>query len=151
MTLPIFTMSDTTENHTPQDDDMDMPPHFMAQIRAIQYTSGKPLQSVLNAVLANALPPPAQHPGAMLAISYELMQPGDSIGEMMARFQEVRDHEGLPIRDDEITLAVESMTGTIDPLTAALCSEAGDIFNGEQEPEQPAPETIRDGDEWTNS
>jgi len=122
----------TTENHAPQSDDMDMPPHFMAQLRAIQYVSGKPLQAVLNAVLAEALPPPTQHPGAILALAYELIQPGDSIGEMMARFQEVRDEEELPMRDDEIQIAVESMSGTIDPLTAALCSEAGDLFNGGQ-------------------
>ena len=58
--------------------------------------------------------------------------------------------EQLPIRDDEIQVAVESMTGCIDPLTAALCSEAGDIFNGaEIDKTEPAPD--RAGDEWKNS
>ena len=109
---------------------MDIPEHFMAQLHAVAYTSEKPLQAVLNAVLARALPTPAQHPSAMLAISYELMQPGDSISEMMARFIEVRDIEGLDIRDDQISLTVETMSGTIDPLTASILDEAGSIFNG---------------------
>lgn len=135
------------DKHDRQPDGLTIPPHFMAQLHAIAYVSAKPLQSVLNAVLANALPPPSQHPGELLAIAYELMQPGDSLADMVARFQEVRDAEQLPIRDDEITVAVERMAGTIDPTTAALCAEAGDIFNG-KEPEPPEVEPVRPGDEW---
>ena len=118
------------QHPAPQDDGLEIPPHFFWQIRALAFVSGKTLQSVLNAVLTSALPPPSQQPGELLSIAYELMQPGDSLAAMVARFQEVRDAEQLPIRDDEITVAVESMSGTIDPTTAALCAEAGDIFNG---------------------
>ena len=137
----------TTEKQPARDYEMTIPPHFMGQLRAIHYTSGKPLQAVLNAVLCRALPNPSQHPGAMLAIAYELMQPGDSLGEMMNRFQEVRDVEELEMRDDEIQIAVEAMSGTIDPLTASILDEAGSIFNG-AEIDKPEPEPARDGDEW---
>jgi len=134
-------------SHGPEPDGMEIPPHFFWQLQALAFVSGKTIQQALTAALAAALPPPSQHPGELLAIAYELMQPGDSLADMVARFQEVRDAEQLPIRDDEITVAVESMSGTIDPTTAALCAEAGDIFNG-KEPEPPEVEPVRPGDEW---
>jgi len=138
-----------------------IPPHFAKQIQAIAYICAKDQQAVLNAVLAAALPDPHQAPENLLQLAFGLIQPGDSIPDLISRFKEVRDFEKLPFDDHALMLEMEVMTGVLSEDQASLLEDANHIFTTGKPIDPPSPERgelpdfddiVRpcEGDEWKN-
>ena len=142
---------DNTQNHSPQDDFLDIPEHFLWQINALAYVSGKTRQQALVAALSTAFPHPSEDPANILEMAHGMMMPGDDLQSLADRFREVRTAEEIPLRDDEVDVCLEMHSGIVDPGTALLLKQAGQIIaTGEviDKPEPEQPEPIRDGDEW---
>ena len=123
------------------------------QIQALAFVSGKTPQQALTAALAAAFPPPTDEPANILEMAHGMMLPGDDLATVAERFRRVRDAEKMPLRDDEIENTLERLSGVVDPDTAALLAQAGQIIATREVIDEPEPEAKPfrlPGDEWKN-
>ena len=141
------------------DESLEIPEHFMWQLEAISYVSGKPLQAALNAVLVSALPTPDAHPENLLKLAVALVQPGDDLDALLDRFREVRDSEAIPLDEHSTIVAFEQSRGLMNEEEAALLDHANALITGQVEPvphpsdeekQRIADEILedREGEEW---
>ena len=141
------------------DESLEIPEHFMWQLEAIAYVSGKPLQTALNAVLVAALPDTDEHPENLLKLAVAVVQPGDCLDALLDRFREVREAEKLPIDEHSTIVAFEQFRGLMNYEEAALLDHAHNLITGTIKPvKMPSPEEMeqiaddilegREGEGW---
>ena len=116
------------------EEELEIPEHFMWQLEAMSYVSGKSLQAALNAVLVSALPTPHDHPENILKFACAVVQPGDDLDSLIDRFQDVRDSEKLPIDDHGVIVAFEQFRGLMNYEEAALLDHAHNLITGAVKP-----------------